>query len=144
MTSPKTGQYVYVDEVVVAYEQTINSDGVHRLRCDRGWISVTAADGHTVVLEPTSLLATGDVSLDSSGNNVASGDEQSTGSKGRPGSSTAPSGTTGASKTGLLWRDSRAKRPPSRKSRATGTRQRIQWDLGGFSSAGADYHHPMR
>ena len=86
MSSEKTGEFVYVDEVVVAYEEAVNEDGVHRIRCDRGWISATASDG-TVVLVPTESAATGAVSLDSPGTaSAAPADEERRDSRtvGRP------------------------------------------------------------
>eukprot|EP01045_Picozoa_sp_COSAG04_P029578 COSAG04_NODE_4898_length_1835_cov_2.555300_1_plen_210_part_00 len=59
MSSEETGEFVYVDEVVVAHEETVNEDGVHCIRCTRtdkdgivyrGWISATASDGTTVLI----------------------------------------------------------------------------------------------
>ena len=86
MSSEKTGEFVYVDEVVVAYEEAVNEDGVHRIRCDRGWSSATASDG-TGVLVSTDAAATGAVSLDSPGTaSAGSADEERRDSRtvGRP------------------------------------------------------------
>jgi hypothetical protein len=139
MSSAKTGQYVYVDEVVVAYEQTINSDGVHRLRCERGWISVTSADGLTVVLEPTSLPATGAVTLDGSGADQAVDGQAQTSAE-----APSPSPSRVKQKGKDEWVDSRSKRPPPRRKNKDAGKPRVKWDLGGLSAPGTDYHHPTR
>ena len=49
LTTEQTG-VIYSGEMVVALDQGLSSTGVSRVRCDRGWVSVNAANGQPVLV----------------------------------------------------------------------------------------------